>query len=120
MPLAICIFSLTQCLFMSSDLFFFLAMPRSLQNLSFPTKDQTWAPAVRALTPNHWTAREFPSDHFKIRLVIFMILSCVNHVYSLDINPLSVISFANIFSYSGGCLFIFLMVSFAVKNFFYI
>ena len=32
----------------------------------------------------------------------------------LNINPLSVISFASIFSYSIGCLFILLMVSFAV------
>ena len=34
----------------------------------------------------------------------------------LDINPLSVISFANIFSHSVGCLFILLMVSFAVQK----
>ena len=34
----------------------------------------------------------------------------------LDINPLSVTSFANIFSNSEGCLFILFMVSFAVKK----
>ena len=34
----------------------------------------------------------------------------------LDINPLLVISFTNIFSYSVGCLFIWWMVSFAVQN----
>ena len=34
----------------------------------------------------------------------------------LDINPLSVISFASIFSHSVGCLFILLMVSFAVQK----
>lgn len=34
----------------------------------------------------------------------------------LDINPLLVISFANIFSYLIGCLFILFMVSFAVQN----
>ena len=32
----------------------------------------------------------------------------------LDINPLSVISFANIFSHSVGCLFVLWMVFFAV------
>ena len=30
-----------------------------LSDLSSPTKDQTWALAVRAQNPNHWTAREF-------------------------------------------------------------
>ena len=34
----------------------------------------------------------------------------------LDINPLSVISFANIFSHSVGCLFILSLVSFAVQR----
>ena len=34
----------------------------------------------------------------------------------LDINPLSVASFANIFSQAIGCLFVLLMVSFAVQK----
>ena len=34
-----------------------------------------------------------------------LILSCVRFLYILDINPLSVTSFAYIFSYSVGCLF---------------
>ena len=34
----------------------------------------------------------------------------------LEINPLSVISFANIFFHSEGCLFILFMVSFAVQK----
>ena len=34
----------------------------------------------------------------------------------LEIKPLSVASFANIFSHSVGCLFILLMISFAVKK----
>ena len=37
----------------------------------------------------------------------------MNCLYMLDINPLLVISFANIFSHSIGCLFNLLMVSFA-------
>ena len=36
--------------------------------------------------------------------------------YTLEINPLSVASFANIFSRAVGCLFILFMVSFAVKK----
>ena len=37
-------------------------------------------------------------------------------LYILEINPLSVVSFANIFSYSEGCLFVLFMVSFAVQK----
>ena len=40
--------------------FFFLASPQGLQYLSFPTRDQTQAPASEAQNPNHWTIREFP------------------------------------------------------------
>ena len=40
----------------------------------------------------------------------------MNCLYSLKINPLSVASFANIFSHSVGCLFILFMVSFAVQK----
>ena len=37
-------------------------------------------------------------------------------LYMLDIHHLSVISFANIFLHSVGCLFILLMISFAVQK----
>ena len=37
-------------------------------------------------------------------------------LYTLAINPLLAIVFANILSYSVGCLFILLMVSFAVQK----
>ena len=40
----------------------------------------------------------------------------MSYLYILEINPLSVISFAIIFSHSGGCLFILLIVSFAVQK----
>ena len=33
---------------------------RGLQDLSSRTRDQTRASAVKALSPNHWTTREFP------------------------------------------------------------
>ena len=45
-------------------------------------------------------------------VVCFLILS----LYVLDINLLSVISFASIFSHSIGCLFILSMISFAVQK----
>ena len=40
-------------------------------------------------------------------------MSCL---YILEFNPLSVASFANIFSHSEGCLFILFMLSFAVQK----
>ena len=49
-------------------------------------------------------------------VVCFLILSCMSCLYILEINPLSIDSFANIFSHSVGCLFILFMVSFAVQK----
>ena len=46
----------------------------------------------------------------------FRILSCMSCLYILDINPLLVLSFANIFSHSVGCVFVLFMVSFAVEK----
>ena len=46
----------------------------------------------------------------------FFILSCVNCLYILEIKPLSVARFANIFSHSVGCLFILSVVSFAMQK----
>ena len=50
------------CLFLpQSTFFFFFFWPRhGLWYLSSPTRDGTQAPAVKAPSPNHWTAREFP------------------------------------------------------------
>ena len=55
-------------------------------------------------------------SHFLIGLFAFLALSCMNCLYILEINPLSVVSFAIIFSYSEGCLFTLLLVSFAVQK----
>ena len=38
------------------------------------------------------------------------------YMYILEINPLSVLAFANIFSHSIGCLFVLFMISFAVRK----
>ena len=54
--------------------------------------------------------------HCLIGLFAFLKLSCINCLYIWGINPLSVDSFAIIFSHSEGCLFILLMVSFAVQK----
>ena len=58
--------------------------------------------------------RSFP--HFLTGLFVFLVLSCMSCLYILEINPLSVISFAIIFSQSEGCLFTLLIVSFAVQK----
>ena len=46
--------------------------------------------------------RYFP--HFLIGWFVFLVLSCMSCLYILEINPLSVVSFAIIFSHSEGCL----------------
>ena len=48
-------------------------------------------------------------------IFIFSFLDHMSCLYILEINPLSVASFANIFSHSVGCLVILFMVSFAVQ-----
>ena len=58
--------------------------------------------------------RSFP--HFLIGLFVFLVLSYMNCLYILEINPLSVVSFAIIFSHFEGCLFILLIVSFALQK----
>ena len=54
--------------------------------------------------------RSFPQ--FLIGLFVFLVLSCMSCLYILEINPLSVVSFAIIFSHSEGCLFTLFTVSF--------
>ena len=54
--------------------------------------------------------------HFLIGPFIFLELSCRSCLYILEIHPLSVASFAIIFSQSEGCLFTLLIVSFVVQN----
>ena len=55
--------------------------------------------------------------HFLIGLFAFLVLSYMSCLYILESNPLSVISFAFIFSYSEDCLFAFLIVFFPVQKF---
>ena len=43
----------------------------------------------------------------------------MNCLYILEINPLSVVSFANIFSHFVGCLFVLCMISFALQKLFF-
>lgn len=49
-------------------------------------------------------------------LFVSLILNCMSYLYIFYVNPLSVISFVNIFFHSVGCLFILLTVSFALQK----
>ena len=55
-------------------------------------------------------------SHFLIGLFGFMVLSCMSCLYILEVNPLSIVSFAILFSHSEDCLFTLLSVSFGVQK----
>ena len=54
-------------------------------------------------------------SHFLVEFV-FLALSCMSCLCILEINPLSVVSFAIIFSHSEDCLLTSFIVSFAVQK----
>ena len=54
--------------------------------------------------------------HFLIGLFVFLALSYMSCLHILEINPLSIVSFAIISSHSEGCLFTLLIVSFVVQK----
>ena len=56
------------------------------------------------------------SAHFLIEYFVFLTLSCMSYLYILEIKPLSVSSFVNIFSHSVHCLFVLFLVSLAVQK----
>ena len=55
-------------------------------------------------------------SYFLIGLFVFLVLSCMSCLCILEINPLSVVSLAIIFSHSEDCRFTLLIVSIAVKK----
>ena len=55
-------------------------------------------------------------SHFLTGLFAFLVLSYMSCLCILEINALSVVSFAIIFSHSDGCLFTLLIVSFALQK----
>ena len=58
--------------------------------------------------------RSFP--HVFTGLFVFLVLSSMSCMYILEINPLSIVSLAIIFSHSEGCLFTLIIVYFAVQK----
>ena len=55
-------------------------------------------------------------SHFLIGLLVFLVLSSMSCLYILEVKPLSVVSFAFIFSHYEGCLFTLINVSSAVQK----
>ena len=55
-------------------------------------------------------------SHFLIGLFAFLVWSCISCLHIFKINYLSVVSLAIIFSHYEGCLFILVVVSFAVQK----
>ena len=49
--------------------------------------------------------------HFLIGFFVFLALGCMSCLYIVEINPLSIVSFAIIFYHSEGCLFALLMIT---------
>ena len=97
-----------------SSLWFWFAFPWWLVMLSISSC--TCRPFVCLLLKNIYSV---PLPIFNRVVCFIQLLSCMNSLYILDINLLSGIWFANIFSHSIGCLFILLMVSFAVQKFWF-
>ena len=62
-----------------------------------------------------WRNVYLQSAHFSVELLL--LLSCINCLYILEINPLSVTLFGNIFSHPVDCLFILFLVYFAGQKF---
>ena len=56
--------------------------------------------------------------HFLIGLLVFLVLSCMNCLHILEINPLSLVLFGIVFSHSEDCLFTLFIASFACKSFY--
>ena len=52
------------------------------------------------------------------RFFFLLVLSCMSCLQIFNISPLSEIRFANMFSHSTGCPFVWLMASFAVRKLF--
>ena len=56
------------------------------------------------------------SAHFLIESFVFLVFSCMDWFYILEVNPLSVVSFIILSSHSEGFLFTLFLVSFAVQK----
>ena len=58
-------------------------MLHGLQDLSYLTRDQTWALAVKAVSCSHWIAKEFPAANI-LRCVFWCIYTLIPVGYVLE------------------------------------
>ena len=88
-------------------------------DLHFSNNEQCWA-SFHVFVSHLYVFFEEMSvwsfPHFLIELFVFLVLSCMSCLYILEINSLSVVSYAIIFSNSEGCLFTLCVVSFALQK----
>ena len=82
-------------------------------DLHFSNNEQCWA-SFHVFVSHLYVF--FGEMSVLVGLFVSLVLSCISCLYILEINLLSVVSFAIIFSYSEGCLFTLLIVSFAVQK----
>ena len=89
-------------------------------DLHFPNNEWCWASFDVFVTHLYVFFGEMSVKtyffHFLIGLLVFLVLSCMSWLYILDINSLSVVSLAIIFSHSEHCLFTWHIVFFAVQK----
>ena len=86
-------------------------------DLHFTNNERCWA-SFHVFDRHLYVFEEMSMSfsHFFIGLFVFLVLSCMSCLYILEINPLSVVLFAIIFSHFESCLFTLLIVSFAVQK----
>ena len=76
-------------------LFLFLAVPWGLWDLSSLTRRWTWVPAVKALSSNHWTSREFSA-------VVLYKTHFNTTVYAYDIKNMHIFQWYELKSFTDG------------------